>query len=72
MADEQTLKGMQIKALIDEKNNQIKEIMTPNFFALNNSVREILKEVEELQNQCPHKWDEDGFCIYCYHMRGFC
>ena len=38
MADEQTLKGMQIKSLIDERNNQIKEMMTPNFFALNNGI----------------------------------
>ena len=55
MADEQTLKGMQIKSLIDERNNQIKEMMTPNFYALNNGIRELLKEVEELQKQCPHK-----------------
>jgi hypothetical protein len=46
--------------------------MTPNFYALNNDIREILKEVEELQNQCPHKWDEDNFCIYCYKMGEFC
>ena len=65
MADEQTLKGMQIKSLIDERNAQIKEMMTPNFYALNKGIRELLKEVEELQNQCPHKWDEDKFCIYC-------
>ena len=49
MADEQTLKGIQIKSLIDERNARIKEIMTPNFYALNNDIREILKEVEELQ-----------------------
>jgi hypothetical protein len=72
MADEQTLKGMQIKSLIDERNNQIKEMMTPNFYALNNGIRELLKEVEELQNQCPHKWDEDNFCVYCYKMGDFC
>jgi hypothetical protein len=71
-ADNDKMKGMQIKALIDERNRQIKEIMTPNFYALNNGIRELLKEIEELQKQCPHKYDEDGFCIYCQHMRGFC
>ena len=38
MVDEQTLKGMQIKSLIDERNAQIKEMMTPNFYALNNGL----------------------------------
>jgi hypothetical protein len=71
-ADNDKMKGMQIKALIDERNRQIKEIMTPNFYALNNGIRELLKEIEELQKQCPHKYDEDGFCVYCQHMRGFC
>lgn len=71
-ADNDKIRGMQIKSLIDEKNEQIKEIMTPNFYSLNNNVLEILNEVRELQKQCPHEYDEDGFCIYCYHMGGFC
>lgn len=72
MADERKIKGMQIKSLIDERNNQLKEMMTPNFYTLNNGIREILAEIGELQKECPHEYDKDGFCIYCYQMGGFC
>lgn len=57
--------GEQIKTLIEVKNQEIKELLSPNCFILNNFLRNKLVEIEELQKQCPHKWDEDGFCIYC-------
>lgn len=56
--------GKQIRELIEQKNAEIRELLTPNFFTLNNFVAIKRKEIEELQNQCPHHFI-DGFCEYC-------
>lgn len=46
-------------------NDLIKDLLTLNQFVLNNRVYEILRENKELQDLCPHEY-EDGFCKYCY------
>ena len=55
---------------IDTNNKIIKEALTPNIFLLNNTVRDAMKENEELQKKCGeigHKF-EAGYCIFCYKM----
>jgi hypothetical protein len=56
--------GEQIKLEIEQRNHQIRELLMPHFYTLNNGVDVILGEIRSLQAQCPHEW-EDGFCIYC-------
>lgn len=59
------MNGEQIRNKIEHNNKLIEEFMTPNFFTLNNTVKDLLLENEKLQAQCPHEF-EDGYCIYCY------
>ena len=57
--------GLDIKKRIDLNNQLIEQALKPNQFTLNNTVKGLLLEIDELQNQCPHEY-EDGYCIYCY------
>ena len=57
--------GEQIKLRIEELNHQIREMIMPSFYTLNNGVTILMDEIKDLQKECPHEWDEDGFCIYC-------
>ena len=61
--------GLEIKKEIDFRNKLIEEALSPNIFTLNNTVSELLKEISDLQKQCPHEWD-NGYCIYCNLMKG--
>lgn len=56
--------GEQIKLEIEKKNRQIREMIMPSFFSLNNGVQVLMNEIKDLQSQCPHNY-EDGFCVYC-------
>lgn len=60
------MNNLEIKEKIDLNNKIIQDIMSPNIFVLNNTINELLRENEELQAQCTHVFDENGFCIYCY------
>lgn len=55
----------EIKQKIDENNAIIESLFTPNQFTLNNTVAQLLKENNELQNLCEHEY-ENGYCNYCY------
>lgn len=57
--------GFEIKQKIDENNQVIEAIVSPNFFTLNNTVSKLLQENRELQKQCHHHFI-DGYCEYCY------
>lgn len=57
--------GEQIKLRIEELNHQIREMIMPSFYTLNNGVGTLIDEIKSLQEKCPHEWDEDGCCIYC-------
>lgn len=59
------MRGFDVKRKIDANNALIEKLMTPNQYTLNNTIRDLLKENEEYQNQCPHEYEE-GYCIYCY------
>jgi hypothetical protein len=57
--------NLEIKKKIDENNNLIQMLFEPNRFVLNNKIRDLLKENEDLQKQCTHNF-VDGYCEYCY------
>ena len=61
--------GMYIKQRIDANNALIEKNLFVNTFTLNNIVADILVENKKLEEECPHEFDEDGFCIYCYKMK---
>ena len=61
--------GTYIKQRIDANNALIEKNLFVNTFTLNNIVADILVENKKLQEKCPHEFDEDGFCIYCYKMK---
>lgn len=54
-----------IKRLIDEYNKEIKDLLNPNIFLLNNDIKDILEKIKELQSACPHEF-ENGYCNHCY------
>ena len=56
---------LEIKKRIDQNNDLIEKMISPNIFTLNNTVAQLLKENEILQSQCEHEF-EDGYCIFCY------
>lgn len=59
------MRGIDIKAKIDQNNKLIETILNPNQFILNNQIQALLIENEKLQAQCKHDF-EDGYCVYCY------
>ena len=58
-------RGIEIKEKIDLNNKLIEEALRPNQFTLNNTVASLMLEIDSLQAQCPHEFEE-GYCIYCY------
>ena len=61
--------GIYIKRRIDANNALIEKNLSVNVFTLNNTVSELLEDNRKLQEECPHEFDEEGFCIYCYKMK---
>lgn len=45
-------------------NKVIEDSFDPTTFVLNKKVSEAFREIEKLQNQCNHNFD-NGFCIVC-------
>ena len=45
---------LEIHEKIKFNNKLIQDMFNPNQFVLNNAVRDLLKENENLQKQCPH------------------
>lgn len=57
--------NLEIKQRIDTNNKIIQDAFSPNQFVLNNIIKDLLKENEDLQKQCTHNF-VDGYCEYCY------
>ena len=55
---------VEIQIRIKKNNELIEHYLNPSQFVLNNEVRKLLKENEELQKQCPHQF-VDGYCVFC-------
>ena len=47
------MNGLEIKEKIDKNNKLIESLLTPNQFTLNNTVKDLLKENDELQSNVP-------------------
>lgn len=69
MTNEQLSKNIKIKEQIDLNNNLIEQALSPNLWTLNNTVANLLKENERLQDECTHQYEE-GFCVFCYKSEG--
>ena len=63
--------NLEIHEKIDRNNRIIQDLFNPNSFVLNNTIKDLLKENEELQNQCEHNF-VDGYCEYCYKEEPSC
>ena len=61
-------KGLEIKEEIHKNNELIKSYLTPDSFVLNNAVSKLLSKNAELRKGCPHEFNEEGYCIYCYEV----
>lgn len=59
----------EIKKQIDLYNKQIEDCFYPNQFTLNGEIKKINEAIKNLQNQCPHEY-ENGYCKYCYKSEG--
>lgn len=57
--------NLEIKEKIDANNKLIETLLNPTAFTLNNTVKDLLKENDDLQAQCTHNF-VDGYCEYCY------
>lgn len=57
--------NLEIKEKIDANNKLIETLLNPTAFTLNNTIKDLLKENDELQAQCAHNF-VDGYCEYCY------
>ena len=61
------MNNLEIHQKIERNNQLIEQMLSPNKFTLNSTIRDLLKENEVLQLQCTHQF-EDGACIYCYKV----
>lgn len=57
--------NLEIHEKIEANNRIIQSLLDPSSFVLNNTIKDLLKKNEELQEQCEHHF-VDGFCEYCY------
>jgi hypothetical protein len=57
--------NLEIKQKIDDNNKLIETLLNPSTFTLNNTIKDLLKENDDLQAQCTHNF-VDGYCEYCY------
>ena len=48
--------NLEIKEKIDANNKLIETLLNPTAFTLNNTVKDLLKENDELQAQCTHNF----------------
>lgn len=61
------MNNIEIRQEIDRLTAMLEEIISPSKFTLNNLVVEISTQIESIQSQCQHEF-QDGFCIYCDKM----
>ena len=59
------MNGPEIRERIISLNEELEQNIAPAFFTLNKKVEAIRDEIDTLQRQCPHEYDDAGFCIFC-------
>ena len=62
--------GEEVRDRIDEEYKIMDKLILDgmkdrNLFVLNPNVEAVWERVFQLRNQCPHKYDSNGQCIYC-------
>lgn len=57
------MNGPEIRERIDKNNKKIQSAL--NKFILTDEINQLMRENANLRVECPHKYGEDGFCIYC-------
>ena len=56
--------GKEIFNLISHKKEEIERLINPGLFILNKRIAEIYEEIDKLQAECRHEF-ENGVCKYC-------
>ena len=56
----------EIKEKVDALYSKIEKAIAVGIFVLNPDIAEAYDEIEKLQNQCEHEFDNNGCCKYCY------
>lgn len=50
---------------IDELTFWVIRHADPTKFVLNDALEEYETRLKEIQKECPHEFDETGYCLYC-------
>lgn len=58
------MNGPEIFSLVTKKKERIEELFDPTTFVLNKEAQKLQEEITELQENCPHEFNE-GICKYC-------
>lgn len=56
---------LEIQEKVTFNNKLIQDMLNPSQFVLNNKIRDLLKENENFQKQCPHHF-VNGYCEFCF------
>lgn len=56
------------KERLTELEVELEKLTQEPIFVLNPRIAEIQREIEKLQNQCEHNYDENGICTICHKM----
>ena len=59
----------EIKEKIDGLYEEIDTALHQGIFVLNPRIAEIHNEIEKLEEICPHEFDEEGHCKFCYFTK---
>ena len=58
------MNGLEIRDKINLSNKIIEKNLNKSTFVLNDEVAKAIKEIKQLQQICPHKF-ENNVCVYC-------
>ena len=56
--------GIEIFSAVSKRKQEIESIFDPTTFVLNPRVQELEREINELQEECPHRYT-NGICDFC-------
>lgn len=59
----------EIKEKVNALYDEIEAALGNGTFVLNPRIAEIYNEIDKLEQECLHEFDESGQCIYCYSLK---
>lgn len=62
--------GTEINLKIIKNEQEMAKILLSGNFMLSQDVVRLTKENEELRAKCPHEYNPDGICKYCFNEIG--